>query len=67
MVINACYTLGDPSIRVAQNCVGVNFSNTDPNKCGFNRQMWLRATAELVLTLSKNVVVCYSIAIVLIS
>jgi hypothetical protein len=37
--MKACYTLGDPSISVPQNCVGLNFSKTDPNNCGFNRQI----------------------------
>lgn len=42
-------------------------SITTLNKGGFNLKMWLKATAALVLKLSKKVVVCYSIGTVLIS
>jgi hypothetical protein len=65
--MNACCTLGEPSIKVLQNKPGVSFSKTTLKSCGFKRQMWLSATAELVLIASKKVAVCESIAIVLIS
>jgi hypothetical protein len=57
IVIKACCTRGDPSVNVLQNSWGDKRSNTTLNNCGFNLQIWLKATAALVRIASKKVVV----------